>query len=85
LEEDDLQFAAMLCITLTLFGGILLKTDTQDEDPYGAAVMSGLLMGINVGIVILFVFQAYVALKTPKNTLTLTLFCVCVCFRLTWR
>ena len=49
---------AMLSITLTLFGGILLKTDTQNEDAYGAAIMGFLLIAINVAVVILFVYQA---------------------------
>jgi hypothetical protein len=52
----------MLGITMTLFGGILLKADTQDEDPYGMAVMTGLLFGINIGIVVLFGYQLYCVL-----------------------
>jgi hypothetical protein len=63
--EDDLQFAALLSITMTLFGGILLKTNTQDEDPYGAAAMSGLLFAINIGVIVIFVYQGYLAFKKP--------------------
>ena len=67
LLQDDLQFAAMLSITMTLFGGILLKTNTQDEDPYGAALLSGLLVGVNVGIVILFFYQGFLVLAKPPD------------------
>ena len=57
----------MLSITMTLFGGILLKTNTQDEDPYGAALLAGLLMGVNVGTVILFFYQGYLVLTKPPD------------------
>ena len=57
----------MLSITMTLFGGILLKTNTQDEDPYGAALLSGLLVGVNVGIVILFFYQGFLVLAKPPD------------------
>ena len=71
--EDDLQFCAMLSITMTLFGGVLLKTNTQDEDPYGAAAMTGLLIAVNVGVVVLFMFQGYLAFKKPPAKSTLKL------------
>ena len=65
--EDDLQFCSMLSITLTLFGGILLKTDTQDEDPNGAAAMAFLLLVINVGVICLFIYQTYKAFTEPPE------------------
>jgi hypothetical protein len=49
---------------------VLLKTNTQDEDPYGAAIMSGLLVAINVGVVILFIYQGYLAFKRPPQPTT---------------
>jgi hypothetical protein len=37
----------------------------QDEDPAGAAVMSGLLIFINVGIVVLFIIQCFLTWQYP--------------------
>ena len=64
--EHDLQFCAMLSITVTLFGGILLKTDTQKEDPYGTAVLTGLLLANNIAVVVLFLTQMYLAFRKPR-------------------
>ena len=65
--EDDLQFCSMISITMTLFGGILLKTDTQDEDEYGSAVMTFLLLAINAGVICLFVYQTYKAVTEESG------------------
>lgn len=56
-KDDMLQLTSMLSITMTLFCGILLKTNTQDEDEYGAALLSVLLMGLNIGVVLMFAIQ----------------------------
>ena len=66
-SEDQLQFYAMLTMTLTLFGGILLKTKTQDEDRYGAMVMTALLITINTGVVIFWLVQCYLAWRYPST------------------
>jgi len=65
--EDDLQFAAMFSITMTLFGAILLKTDTQDEDPYGSAVLTGILFGLNMGMIVMFFWQGFLVLTKPPD------------------
>ena len=66
-DEDQLQFASMLSITLTLFGGILLKTNTQDDGPYGLAALTGLLLFINVLILLLFLYQSYKTFGSPAE------------------
>jgi len=58
-KDDDLQFCAMLGITFTLFGGILLKTDTQNEGPYGSVVLTGLLLAMNTGVFAMLAAQVY--------------------------
>lgn len=63
--QDELQFCSMLSITLTLFGGILLRTNTQDEDPAGLFMMTFLLIVINVGVILLFAYQTYKGLTAP--------------------
>ena len=65
--ESDLQFYSQLSITMTLFGGILLKTNTQDEDPAGLALMSFLLLVINIGVVILFIVQCYKSVSNSRK------------------
>ena len=66
-EEDDLQSAAMLSITLSLFGGILLKANEADQaTPYETATMTGLLIAINAGIVVLFFWQCWMAFGQAK-------------------
>jgi len=57
-SEDSLQRYANIAITLTLFGGILLKTESDEESgPQGKIVMTILLLSINMLVVILFVMQ----------------------------
>ena len=58
-KDDDLQFCAMLGITFTLFGGILLKTDTQNEGPYGSVVLTGLLLAMNTGVFAMLAAQVF--------------------------
>ena len=73
-SEDQLQFYAMLTVTLTLFGGILLKTKTQDEDRYGTTVMAALLVAINSGVVIFWLVQCYLAWKYPSPKVSVVFF-----------
>jgi len=65
IKEYDLQFYATLSILTTLFGGILLKTDTQNEDAYGEVALTSLLIGCNTGIIFLFCYQIYLTWKDP--------------------
>merc|ERR1711865_925730 len=70
-QTDELQFCSMLSITLTLFGGVLLNTNTQDEDPAGLFLMTFLLMVINVGVIFLFLYLSWKGLTgtgTPAET-----------------
>jgi len=63
--EYDLQTNAMLSITMTLFGGILLKTDTQDEDSNGLAIMGAMMIIVNVGVVVAFCYTTIMAIRNP--------------------
>lgn len=71
--EDQLQFCAMLSITLTLFGGLLLKAQTEitTEDSTAAeeALMALLLLAINIGVVVLMCYQVFLTFrKGPANS-----------------
>jgi len=69
--EDRLQYYAMISISLTLFGGILYKTDTDDEDPYGSALMSVMIVGVNLMVQFLFMYQIIYRCRVrhpPKET-----------------
>jgi len=63
IKEFDLQFYAALSILTTLFGGILLKTDTQNEDEYGEVALTSLLIACNMGIIVLFCYQIFITWK----------------------
>ena len=69
-NEDQLQFCAMLSITLTLLGGILLKTNTHKEDPNGAVVMAVTLVTINAGVITLFIRHCYLTWRFPSPEVT---------------
>ena len=69
-NEDQLQFCAMLSITLTLLGGILLKTNTHKEDPNGAVVMAVTLITINAGVITLFIRHCYLTWRFPSPEVT---------------
>jgi hypothetical protein len=70
-EEDRLQFISVLAIVLTLFGGLVYKSDMSNEDAQGMAMVDGLLMLINVGVIGLFLVQTFVmATKKPKGGAT---------------
>merc|ERR1712139_484074 len=65
--EDDLQFCAMLSITLTLFSGLLLKAqqsaEDEDTDGYETGLMVFMLVGINIGVVILCLYQVFLTFR----------------------
>lgn len=61
-EEFKLQFCAGLSITMTLFGGILLKTNTDDEDAAGEFLISFMLMVINIGVLVMFFYQTWMGI-----------------------
>ena len=67
-NEDQLQFCAMLALTLTLFGGIVLKTDQEDENMYGKALISFMLITINITVMITFVVKSYLSFTTAKKS-----------------
>jgi len=68
LVQGDLQFCSMLSIVMTLFGGILLQTKSvEEEEPNGKAAMAGLLMAINIGVIVLFIYQTVMAVKAPPS------------------
>jgi len=60
----------MLSITLTLLGGILLKTNTHKEDPNGAVVMAVTLVTINAGVITLFIRHCYLTWRFPSPEVT---------------
>ena len=66
-EEFELQTNSMISITMTLFGGILLKTDTQDEDANGLLIMSILLVAVNVLVILLFCQGTIEAIRNPPQ------------------
>ena len=67
-NEDQLQFCAMLALTLTLFGGIVLKFDQKDENMYGRALINFMLVTINIAVMIIFVYKSYLAFTSTKKT-----------------
>ena len=105
--EDELQFCAMLSITLTLFGGLGLKATTEIPTEKPTVYESGLmvspltakfspcasayrpnsgfvpkafiLVGINVGVVLLSAYQIFLTFrKGPANSQTKLQRKVCV-------
>jgi len=60
--DDTLQFTSMLSLTMTLFFGIVIKTDDQqrEEDRYGKSVVAFLLVANNVMVIGLFMIQLVV-------------------------
>jgi len=78
--EDELQFCAMLSITLTLFGGLSLKAqegmeEAQLEDPSPAekGVTAFMLVLINVGVVVLMLYQVFLTFRKPPAVTTVKL------------
>ena len=67
--EDELQFCALLSICLTLFGGLALKaneeTTLEEKDPAESALMAILLVVINVGVVVLMLYQCFLTFRKP--------------------
>jgi len=55
--EEDLQRYANISIVLTLFGGIMYKTNSDGETEFGKFVLKMLLVCVNVGVVSLFILQ----------------------------
>jgi len=69
-EEDMLQFCASLAISMSLFIGILLKTNTDEEDPYSKLVMYGLLGVLNVGVFVMLITQIWYGIKQTVSNFT---------------
>ena len=65
--EDHVQFAALLSLSLTLFGGVVLKTDQTDENMYGRMLISFMLVAMNAAVFCIFVWQTYMAVTKPAK------------------
>ena len=68
-KQNRLQLCSMLSLSMTLFAGILLKTEPDDEDVYGRIILEYLLIGMNFGIMFMFVIQ--MALRPKQGMISL--------------
>lgn len=66
--DDTLQFTAMLSLTMTLFFGIVIKTDDEEDDDYGRSVVAFLLVANNVMVVCLFLVQLVIKATSTTST-----------------
>lgn len=69
--EDELQFCAMLSVTLTLFGGLGLKATSEipseEQTAYEQGLMAFILIAINLGVVLLAAYQIVLTFKKPPE------------------
>lgn len=72
--EDELQFCAMLSITVTLYGGLVLKaqdgmSDEEDVSPAESALLAFILMAVNISVVGLCLYQMVLGIKKGGKTI----------------